>query len=301
MDMNQMAKEGGEDVYGTFNLLMRRKPKENNFKAVLESIRDLVGEDAAVPPWLHDVLLGYGDPGAAGYRNQEGTLRTVDFLDTFLDAGAARRFRTFFRLAGPRVRGSTWGSAGREGPKPPAVRMQWFTCSAADHVREAFPDYDINFVNNSRSGQLQRPFRVTFPPFKAEEELAAKVCSENGVVCCLGRCEHLKGLGALQWELGSIRRRPCAALLVPCMPSQPVPPSLRAAGQAQGRRAGRCCRRRRPRAAAHAHRGIVHAARPRALPSGRAAPEQRALHTGANERHPVGCAARAHYGRRPAG
>lgn len=25
MDMNYMAKEGGEDVYGTFNMLMRRK------------------------------------------------------------------------------------------------------------------------------------------------------------------------------------------------------------------------------------------------------------------------------------
>lgn len=31
-----------EDVYGTFNLVIRRKPKENNFKAVLETIRDLM-------------------------------------------------------------------------------------------------------------------------------------------------------------------------------------------------------------------------------------------------------------------
>lgn len=35
----QKAGGGGEDLYGTFNLLMRRKAKENNFKAVLESIR----------------------------------------------------------------------------------------------------------------------------------------------------------------------------------------------------------------------------------------------------------------------
>jgi intron-binding protein aquarius len=55
---------------------------------VLESIRDLMNEDCVVPPWLHDILLGYGDPGAAQYQNMEGTLRTVDFKDTFLDAGA---------------------------------------------------------------------------------------------------------------------------------------------------------------------------------------------------------------------
>jgi hypothetical protein len=60
--------------------------QENNFKAVLESIRDLMNEDAAVPAWLHDILLGYGDPGAAQYEHMEGQLRTVDFKDTFLDA-----------------------------------------------------------------------------------------------------------------------------------------------------------------------------------------------------------------------
>lgn len=32
MDMNIMARDGSEDVYSTFNLLLRRKPKENNFK-----------------------------------------------------------------------------------------------------------------------------------------------------------------------------------------------------------------------------------------------------------------------------
>jgi hypothetical protein len=32
----------GEDVYQSLNLVIRRKAKENNFKAVLETIRDLV-------------------------------------------------------------------------------------------------------------------------------------------------------------------------------------------------------------------------------------------------------------------
>lgn len=45
------------------NQLHSRKPKENNFKAVLESIRDLMNEDVIIPPWLHDIFLGYGDPG----------------------------------------------------------------------------------------------------------------------------------------------------------------------------------------------------------------------------------------------
>jgi hypothetical protein len=61
--------------------------KENNFKAVLESIRDLLNEDCVLPPWLHDILLGYGDPGAAQYQHMEGCLQTVDFKDTFLDTG----------------------------------------------------------------------------------------------------------------------------------------------------------------------------------------------------------------------
>ena len=43
--MNYMAKHKSEDVYSSFNLIMRRKPKENNFKAVLESIRDLMNEE----------------------------------------------------------------------------------------------------------------------------------------------------------------------------------------------------------------------------------------------------------------
>jgi hypothetical protein len=64
--------------------------KENNFKAVLESIRDLVNEDCVLPPWLHDILLGYGDPGAAQYSHMDGCLQTVDFKDTFLDAGEGR-------------------------------------------------------------------------------------------------------------------------------------------------------------------------------------------------------------------
>lgn len=90
MDVGDIAEKGAEDIYGTFNILMRRKPKENNFKAILESIRDLMNETCIVPDWLHDIFLGYGNPSAAQWTNMPDLLETVDFKDTFLDADHVR-------------------------------------------------------------------------------------------------------------------------------------------------------------------------------------------------------------------
>ncbi|KAL5700077.1 hypothetical protein ACHQM5_025575 [Ranunculus cassubicifolius] len=89
MDVSDIAEKGADDIYGdrTFNILMRRKPKENNFKAILESIRDLMNETCIVPDWLHNIFLGYGNPSAAQWTNMPDLLETVDFKDTFLDAG----------------------------------------------------------------------------------------------------------------------------------------------------------------------------------------------------------------------
>ena len=67
IDMDN-ASHGSEDVYESFNIIMRRKPKENNFKAVLETIRELMNTECVVPDWLHNIILGYGDPGAAQYH-----------------------------------------------------------------------------------------------------------------------------------------------------------------------------------------------------------------------------------------
>lgn len=53
--------------------------QENNFKAVLESIRDLMNEETVLPEWLHDIFLGYGDPATAQYTKLPNTLRTLDF------------------------------------------------------------------------------------------------------------------------------------------------------------------------------------------------------------------------------
>lgn len=85
MDVSSMG-DKDEDIYSTFHVLMRRKPKENNFKAILESIRDLMNEDYIVPGWLRDIILGYGDPGAAQWKNMPNQLKVLDFKDTFLDA-----------------------------------------------------------------------------------------------------------------------------------------------------------------------------------------------------------------------
>jgi len=91
LDCNQyredmdLTSEGKEDVYSTFNVLMRRKPKENNFKAVLETIRDLMNTACVVPDWLHDIILGYGDPSSAHYTNMPAAAATLNYNDTFLD------------------------------------------------------------------------------------------------------------------------------------------------------------------------------------------------------------------------
>jgi len=74
--LQENVSAGGEDVYESFNIVMRRKPKENNFKAVLETIRELMNTQCVVPDFLHDIVLGYGDPGAAHYTkmpNQDST------------------------------------------------------------------------------------------------------------------------------------------------------------------------------------------------------------------------------------
>ncbi|XP_045537954.1 RNA helicase aquarius [Papilio machaon] len=84
MDLDRASK-GKEDVYETFNIVMRRKPKENNFKAVLETIRELMNTECVVPDWLHDIVLGYGDPGQAHYTRMPNEIPTLDFNDTFLD------------------------------------------------------------------------------------------------------------------------------------------------------------------------------------------------------------------------
>ncbi|KRY72483.1 Intron-binding protein aquarius, partial [Trichinella pseudospiralis] len=83
LDMMQQEK-GGEDVYQTFNVFVRRKPKENNFKAVLDTIRQLMNSECVLPSWFNDLLLGYGDPSVAHYSKLEEQFTMMNFDDTFL-------------------------------------------------------------------------------------------------------------------------------------------------------------------------------------------------------------------------
>jgi intron-binding protein aquarius len=64
--------QSGLDLYEKFNLLVRRDPKENNFKAVLHTIRSLLEDHRrqtlALPTWLRGVVLGNADPNSALFR-----------------------------------------------------------------------------------------------------------------------------------------------------------------------------------------------------------------------------------------
>lgn len=77
----EMSPDDTPGLYKTFNLIIRRGSKENNFKAILETIRQLMNTKFVVPKWLTDVFLGYGDPTAS--TNIEAA-KVIDYVDTFL-------------------------------------------------------------------------------------------------------------------------------------------------------------------------------------------------------------------------
>jgi len=93
----------GVDMYETFNLVVRRHGRENNFKAVLETLRGLMQGGAnsmyrSIPSWLMPVILGYGgDPTMASFTSPKMIAfasqttgvtspdAPLDYGDTFLD------------------------------------------------------------------------------------------------------------------------------------------------------------------------------------------------------------------------
>lgn len=76
---------GKGDVYESINLVVRRRARENNFRPVLESIKQLALSDAPIPNWFEEVFLGIGDPAAATYKRLPNKLKSIDYCDTFLD------------------------------------------------------------------------------------------------------------------------------------------------------------------------------------------------------------------------
>lgn len=125
------------------NLVVRRKPKENNFKSVLETIRTLLLSASsstsrkasvllpsmslnassaltktfcALPDWLHEVFLGYGDTARVTHLNPK---QKLDFCDTLIDF---------------------------------------------DHLKESWPDKKVSVVGEAKTDKnFERPFRVHFP------------------------------------------------------------------------------------------------------------------------------------------
>lgn len=86
MDQDSL-KERNLVVYDKFHLIIRRKPEQNNFKGVLETIRDLIRSKFVVPEWLRSLLIGFGDPNDAtpsSIRNSSEPY-VLDYYDTFLD------------------------------------------------------------------------------------------------------------------------------------------------------------------------------------------------------------------------
>ena len=87
--------EKDTELYSGFNLVMRRKAKENNFKPVLSTIKDLFANEIVLPKWLEDTLMGYGDANDAFYRTilQDKTKKmgeaieseSFNYFDTFLN------------------------------------------------------------------------------------------------------------------------------------------------------------------------------------------------------------------------
>ncbi|KAJ3121537.1 hypothetical protein HK098_003602 [Nowakowskiella sp. JEL0407] len=72
-------------VYGEFNVLVRRKTGENNFKSMQETIKDLMSGVNAMPEWLADVFLGYGDPRMVGYEHIKMVQRAMNDGGMFQD------------------------------------------------------------------------------------------------------------------------------------------------------------------------------------------------------------------------
>ena len=74
------------EIYSDFQLIIRRKPKENNFKSILSTISDLMNEKLELPDFLSELILGYGDcENSTSQYKAQSDLKNFSFLDTFID------------------------------------------------------------------------------------------------------------------------------------------------------------------------------------------------------------------------
>ncbi|EXJ79442.1 hypothetical protein A1O3_08944 [Capronia epimyces CBS 606.96] len=89
MDSTSLSEDKSRLVNGSvsagLNVIARRQGRENNFKPVLETIQKLVSSQTSLPSWLQEVYLGYGDPKSASFTSLPNQIKSLDYLDTFLD------------------------------------------------------------------------------------------------------------------------------------------------------------------------------------------------------------------------
>lgn len=129
-----------KDVYETLNVFLRRKPKENNFKAVLETIRDLMNINCVVPDWLHDIILGYGDPSSAHYSKYVANLLQIK---NYQINAMIKFLITFYSLSNE-------------------ISVLDFNDTFLDikHIEESFTNYKVVLKENIPASQnIERPFR----------------------------------------------------------------------------------------------------------------------------------------------
>ncbi|GKZ01504.1 hypothetical protein MPSEU_001101000 [Mayamaea pseudoterrestris] len=189
----------GTSMYDSLNLVVRRRGAENNFKAVLETIRGLMigmgSIDRVVPLWLQKVLLGH-DPSAASYKS--GILRDhdisattdmpkagvqLDFGDTFVSENHLRD-----SFAGDQVvvdgNGETASQSATESRKNYRIRFSDVDGKRVAHVESyAFPESErgntVAFtpvqVEAIRSGLSPGLSVVVGPPGTGKTDVAVQI------------------------------------------------------------------------------------------------------------------------------
>jgi len=168
------------DVYYTLNLVIRRDPKTNNFKAVLSTIRQLLNTDFVVPDWLQDLILGYGDPDSAHYSKLASPISTIDFNDTFL---SIEHFKSSF--PGCKITGLEKA----EGLKDPGFKLTFMDLVPQHNLEEGERDDSIVVEPYERYSKVvelagdKRRNMINFTPTQIE---AIKSGTEPGLTVVVG-------------------------------------------------------------------------------------------------------------------
>lgn len=85
-DMQNVSEVAENNIYTRMNMMIRRKPQENNFESVFPLLLErLENPQYTGPEWLYDIFLGYGDARRVSYKNINNNYLIVDYDNTFQD------------------------------------------------------------------------------------------------------------------------------------------------------------------------------------------------------------------------